>query len=111
MLCRFFAPMLQTAIKNKLWDMKYKNGLTIIIQTLISIYSDALVLSDSIPLCLSFGMTHVKFVIPEREQWIERKVQTDFDIKIFSNGSETDLGTRAGVYINCHNNIYRRCER
>ena len=54
--------MLQTVIKNKLWDMKYKNGLTSIIQTLISIYSDALVLSDSIPLCLSFGMAHVNFV-------------------------------------------------
>ena len=90
---------------NKLWDMKFKDGHNSIIQTLISISPEALMFPDSIPRCLSFGMTHVKFVIPDREQWIERQIQTDFDVNIFTDGSKTDLGTGAGVYINCPSNI------
>ena len=38
---------------NKLWDMKYKDGHSSIIQTLISISPEALMLPDSIPRCLS----------------------------------------------------------
>ena len=36
---------------------------------------------------------------------MERKIQTDFDANIFTDGSKTDLGTGAGVYINCPSNI------
>ena len=36
---------------------------------------------------------------------MERKIQTDFDVNIFTDGSKTDLGTGAGVCINFPNNI------
>ena len=34
--------------------------------------------SDSIPRCLSFGVMNVKFVIPDREQWLEQRVDTNY---------------------------------
>ena len=36
---------------------------------------------------------------------MERKIQTDFDANIFTDGSKTDIGTGAGVCINFPNNI------
>ena len=85
--------------------MKYKDGHNCIIQTLLSISPKALMLPDSIPCCLSFGMTHVWSLSYLSEQWMDRKIQTDFDANIFTDGSKTDLGTGAGVYINCPSNI------
>ena len=78
-------------ILNNLWESKHVQGHNEIFQSLTYVIQQALMPSDSIPRCLSFGMTNVKFVIPDREQWLEQKVSY-YDINIFTDGSRNELG-------------------
>ena len=86
------------------WDSNHKYGHNTIFNLLTTICSPALMPSDSIPRTLVFGMTHVKFEVPDRERWIERDVKTDYDINVYTDGSRNDLGVGSGVYITSNNN-------
>ena len=84
-------------ILNNLWESKHVQGHNEIFQSLTSVIPQALMPSDSIPRCLSFGMTNVKFVIPDREQRLEQRVDTNYDVNIFTDG--------AGVLISSKNDF------
>ena len=92
-------------ILNNLWESKHVQGHNEIFQSLTSVIPQALMPSDSIPRCLSFGMTNVKFVIPDREQWLEQRVDTNYDVNIFTDGSRNELGVGAGVFISSKNDF------
>ena len=92
-------------IVNNLWESKHVQGHNEIYQFLTSSIPQVLMPSDSIPRCLSFGMTNVKFVIPDREQWLEQRVDTNYDVNIFTDGSRNDLGVGAGVFISSKNDF------
>ena len=59
-------------ILNNLWESKHVQGNNEIFQSLTSVIPQALMPSDSIPRCLSFGVTNVKFVKIGRASCRER---------------------------------------